>query len=685
MSLVYRRVPPPALRRLVVRAVALTIAMAACSERKLITPPPDLIEIEAISIDAGVRVLERGTRDTLTATVLDADGDTVDVPVTWRSTNEDVARFNRGGVLIALKAGTTAVVASSLGIDSDPVPFAVVWVGPAAIDSGAFAPPNARGPGVALTDSVRVIVTNTAGLRVANARVAFTVSEGGGSVSPATDSTDANGVAATQWTLGPVAGRNTVTASVIKSDGAPDTLVVDNLVTYVINSYNALTVQAGDNQSALLLADVATNPSVRLVDSLGSPRAGVPVTFTASTNGRVTSPIVSTGVDGVASPGKWTLGEVPGPQSLVARVEDARVILSATATGTPVFYTPTTVTAGGFTTCALETGGVVKCWGAELQIGTGDTTDISTPKQVQGPLVAASVVAGQSHNCALTSANAMWCWGVLALVDTTKPVGASHELLPKQLMSDITWSQVSPGASHNCGIDLLQNAYCWGVNTSASAGQLGDGTATDRRVPTLVTGGFKFSQISAGEHHTCGLTSGAAFCWGLNASGQLGDGTTQHRLSPTAVGGGLTFESIVAGANYTCALTPQPAGQVYCWGSISGASQVTPTSFPGAPALVSLTGGSGHACGLSADATAYCWGLNNFGQVGDSSQINRNTPTRVAGGLHFTKLSARFFHTCGITTAGAVACWGSNQSFALGDSTATLRTMPRHVILGVTP
>jgi hypothetical protein len=72
-------------------------------------------------------------------------------------------------------------------------------------------------------------------------------------------------------------------------------------------------------------------------------------------------------------------------------------------------------------------------------------------------------------------------------------------------------------------------------------GYLGDGTTTDRLVPTPVAGGLTFAVVDAGTGrpffgHTCGVTTtGAAYCWGWNGSGELGDGTTTQRLVPTAV------------------------------------------------------------------------------------------------------------------------------------------------------
>src|SRR6185503_18666400 len=180
------------------------------------------------------------------------------------------------------------------GVVSPAIPVRVVWFGPAALAPGSFTRRNAVGPGATLSDSVRVVVTNIYGFPVRNAKVAFAVQAGGGSVSPTVATTGPTGIAATQWTLGPDAGINTVVASVVHDDGSPNPLVADNAVNISIRSYDALTIESGNDQTGQILADLPTAPAVRLVDSLGVPRAGVPVLFTAFQNGRVTTPLVST-------------------------------------------------------------------------------------------------------------------------------------------------------------------------------------------------------------------------------------------------------------------------------------------------------------------------------------------------------------------------------------------------------
>jgi alpha-tubulin suppressor-like RCC1 family protein len=106
---------------------------------------------------------------------------------------------------------------------------------------------------------------------------------------------------------------------------------------------------------------------------------------------------------------------------------------------------------------------------------------------------------------------------------------------------------------------------------------LGDGSTIDRASPVTVSGGHAFIMLAAASRpiqpadlgkrsHTCGITTtGKAYCWGSNNVGQLGDGTTTDRLIPTAVSTSEVFAAIGAGDTFTCAMTPNR--KVFCWGS----------------------------------------------------------------------------------------------------------------------
>jgi alpha-tubulin suppressor-like RCC1 family protein len=246
-------------------------------------------------------------------------------------------------------------------------------------------------------------------------------------------------------------------------------------------------------------------------------------------------------------------------------------------------------------------------------------------------------------------------------------------------------ADVVAGDYHACV--LLQNgeARCSGNN---SAGQLGDGTATDSSTPVPV---FQIAQavgVTTGGFHSCAvLQNGAVKCWGMNEVGELGDGTTNGSGIPVAVSGITTAIAVAAGYKHACALLQN--GTVQCWGDNSygelgdgnailspqrGGPSTAHSSIPvtvvGISTAVAITASDGyHSCAVLQDGAMRCWGDNVAGQLGDGSRTTAITPVTVTGITTAVAVSSGDFHTCALLRDGTVSCWGLNYSGQLGDGT----------------
>lgn len=269
-------------------------------------------------------------------------------------------------------------------------------------------------------------------------------------------------------------------------------------------------------------------------------------------------------------------GYAPGPVLGIGAV-------STLAAG--VGHTCALMTGGGVKCWGQNDYGEIGDGGGGTQCSYSGNVCRLTPIDVVGLTSGVSAIAASNDNinfvdtsytCAVTTGGGIKCWGPgygVVPVDVTG------------LASGTT--AVATGTYHACALTMNGGVKCWGQN---SFGQLGDGTTTSRSSPVDVIGLTSgVSAIAASYADTCALmTNGGVKCWGQNTSGQLGDGMNcgQVCTTPVAVSGLTTgVRAIAPGYTQTCAL--MTSGGAKCWGDDShgavggGGSSTTPVDVIG--------------------------------------------------------------------------------------------------------
>ncbi|HEB27305.1 MAG TPA: hypothetical protein ENI05_05945, partial [Porticoccus sp.] len=305
--------------------------------------------------------------------------------------------------------------------------------------------------------------------------------------------------------------------------------------------------------------------------------------------------------------------------------------------------------------------------------------------------------AASGEGCAIDDNGAVRCWAMQSFWDQQDFVGDSLygvEGLDGSA-DDSTAVSVSVGLNHGCAIVVTGAVKCWG---SGNYGQLGNGSdvGSEAAVAVYDFDGVKNSavEIASGYKHTCALAStGAVWCWGDNTDYQLGVVTEKDfSLTPIVVNGfeGLSDFSkavdIETSLSHVCAVTPH--GALFCWGFNNfgqlGLGFYPERSLPrmvpglsggsGASSVVDVALGSTHSCALLGSGAIKCWGKNKFGQVGIGFDTYfTSSPVEVelfGGGVSdniAVSISSGSDHNCALLDTNEISCWGENNKGQLGN------------------
>ena len=348
------------------------------------------------------------------------------------------------------------------------------------------------------------------------------------------------------------------------------------------------------------------------------------------------------------------------------------------------------VAGGGEHTCALIDGGV-KCWGRNQygQLGNGTNTDSHVPIDVAGLTVGVAAISAQAqHTCALMSSGGVKCWGRNLEGQLGNGMMTSSNVPVDVVGLANSVLEIAAGTVHSCVIMTSGELKCWGNNLY---GQLGDMTTANRLMPANVWElPSRGSKLALGTHHSCVLMeNGGMMCWGRNQYGQLGNGTKYSRTIPTSVPGFTSgVSSLSAGGGHTCLVTD--SGGAKCWGSNwrgqVGDDTTTDSSVPVdvsglGEGVAEISTGTYHTCAITKNGDGYCWGDNFYGQLGDDTIAMRLAPVSVVGLVgNATAIVAGGLHSCAFTGDADLFCWGYNNFGQLGDGTVFRRYVPTSVI-----
>jgi alpha-tubulin suppressor-like RCC1 family protein len=301
--------------------------------------------------------------------------------------------------------------------------------------------------------------------------------------------------------------------------------------------------------------------------------------------------------------------------------------------------------------------------GPELEAGEGeldaghDAGDDESNCERTKSCRRATHIAYGAPACAILDDGTLWCWG-----------GVHGPRLPKQVGTDSDWDVVSTTANvneetgnqtpgnHTCGI-RSGALYCWGEN---NAGQLGIGSAQPSLAPEPLRvgegsdwSGVSTSALSIGGAVTCGIRAGALYCWGSHTN------ATKATTTPLRVGTRDDWTSVSADVRTSCGIA---GGSAYCWTMLGGDS--IEKSINEWSDWTHVAGASDYTCGIRS-GRLFCWGYNLYGQLGlgiEAAGVGKwvEAPTQVGVAEDWTFVDASASQACGIRD-GELYCWGATR------------------------
>lgn len=306
------------------------------------------------------------------------------------------------------------------------------------------------------------------------------------------------------------------------------------------------------------------------------------------------------------------------------------------------------LTYGRLHSAGLKTDGTIWSWGNNDlgQLGNGNNITSNAPIQVGNESNWVAISAGNLHSVALKNDGTLWGWGNNQGGELLNTVTSSSSYnTPIQISTATDWDKIYAAYFRTFGIK--QDGTLWGRGNSVF-GAVGTGTAGFVEEFTQIGSDSDWVKIStARSYHVLALKSnGTLWAWENNENGRLGDGTTTNRLVPTQIGNSQ-WKDIAAGNFHSLGIKAD--GTLWQWGSygwIDGQMLIPNSMIPVQVGTdndwKSIAAGTSISFAIKEDNTLWGWGFNTLGWLGNNSTVSTANPVLI---IDCVNLSTSNFET----------------------------------------
>jgi alpha-tubulin suppressor-like RCC1 family protein len=399
-------------------------------------------------------------------------------------------------------------------------------------------------------------------------------------------------------------------------------------------------------------------PSVRVSTPDGQPLPDVEVSWTPGEGDGTAAETTLTDAGGVAV-AAWTLGERAGTQRITARIENGA---------------QATVEAVAEPAAAAEVEGP-----SVVMVGPGE--QLRAPVHMVdafGNVVPHSRATWSVSSIVVAAVNADGIVSGITLGSTVLRVEVDELTadFPLRVGESLVLERIVVGLDHACGLAEAGAAYCWGRH---DYGQLGAGAVESGLDAVRVSSPEPLVSLSLGDRVSCAVSvSERGYCWGSRFHSLLGDGIrSPSRVdTPQLIALDVPIRSLDAGPHHTqCAITT--GGEAYCWGhndfgqvgqGVATQRILTPTLLPADGPVRETALSAFHGCALLMSGSTWCWGGEGFNEPGEDGVTLSRPPGPLPGDPGLASLARGIFGTCGLTADGTGFCWGRQphmQAFGL--------------------